>query len=339
MKKLTALAATMLALSAALLGSASAAPFRLIVTDTETPLVPNSVIDLALQGGYFERAGVEVELVRVQQTPMALTALQAGEGEMANVAVDAVLQLVARGADDLRAVNSPNKSLPFLIAARNTIATPADLAGKPFGVGRVGSLDHSLSLKVLSDAGVDTSKLEIVPLGQPNIRAQALLAEQIDATTMSIGTYTTMPDHDGIKILVGVDDYYKAAPVVSKVNVVSTATLEQRGDDVQHVIEAILLASRDFAASPEKWVAAMGEARPDVSADDLNALAKAFAGSWSVNGGLDKAELEFTENWLYEGEDFKDLKRVALTDWVDFAPLDAVLAANGVSEGNDPATR
>ena len=82
------------------------------------------------------------------------------------------------------AVMSPNKSLPYLIAARGEIAAPADLAGKRFGIGRVGSVDHLLSMKVLEAAGVDVSTLELVGLGQPQARAQALLAGQIDATTM-----------------------------------------------------------------------------------------------------------------------------------------------------------
>ena len=63
----------------------SDAPFRLIVTHLEPPLVPNSVMDLALELAYFEREGVSVELVRVQQTPSALAALQSGEEEMSNV--------------------------------------------------------------------------------------------------------------------------------------------------------------------------------------------------------------------------------------------------------------
>ncbi|UXN75453.1 ABC transporter substrate-binding protein [Devosia sp. A8/3-2] len=150
--------------------------------------MPNSVMDLALQEGYFEREGVEVELVRVQQTPSALAALQAGEGEMANIGTDALLLLVAGGATDLRAVVSPNKSLPFLIAAKDSIATPADLPGKSFGIGRPGSLDQSLSTRVLQAADVDTDTLEFVALGQPNVRAQALVAGRVDATTMSIGT-------------------------------------------------------------------------------------------------------------------------------------------------------
>ena len=106
------------------LGAASAEPFRLIVTDLEPPLVPNSVMDLAVQLGYFERENVDVELVRVQQTPSAIAALQAGEGEMANISVDAVLQLVGRDQLKLKAVVSPNKALPFLIAAKSEIDTP-----------------------------------------------------------------------------------------------------------------------------------------------------------------------------------------------------------------------
>ena len=170
------LRACMVAWLAVSAGGAAAEPFRLIVTHLEPPLVPNSVMDLAVELGYFDREGVEVELVRVQQTPSAISALQAGEGEMANIGVDALLQLVAQGGSDLRAVTSPNKALPFLIASKSSIASPADLQGRSFGVGRVGSLDHSLSMKVLGAQGVDTSKLEILAPGQPPVRAQALAA-------------------------------------------------------------------------------------------------------------------------------------------------------------------
>ena len=319
---------------------AGAEPFRLIVTDLETPLVPNSVMDLAQAGGYFDRAGVEVEMIRVQQTPMAVGALQAGEGDMANIAIDALLQLAARGTTDLRAVISPNKSLPFLIAAQRSIPSPADLAGRSFGVGRVGSLDHSLSMKVLAAAGVDPASLQIVTLGQPPVRAQALVAGQIDATTMSIGTYVSLPQRDQVTVLIDQDAYYEAAPVVTKANVVTTKTLETRRDDVEAVIEALILASRDFAADPALWADAMARARPDVAPADLADLSQAYAESWSVNGGLQRAELGFTQDWLYQGPDFAGLPRVTLGDWVDFGPLDAVLQRIGPAEtGMDAISR
>ena len=129
---------------------AAAAPFRLILTHLEPPLVPNSVMDLALEKGYFASRGRRGRARPRRADPVgACRHCQAGEGEMANVGVDGLLLLVAQGATDLKAVTSPNKSLPYVIAAKDDIKTVADLAGRIFGVGRVGSLDHSLSMKVL----------------------------------------------------------------------------------------------------------------------------------------------------------------------------------------------
>lgn len=321
-----------------LLQPAVAAPFRLILTHLEPPLVPNSVMDLALELGYFAAEGVDVELVRVEQTPSALQALAAGEGEMANVGVDALLLLVAQGATDLKAVTSPNRSLPYIIAARGDIPSVADLAGRTFGIGRVGSLDHSLSVKVLSSQGLDTAALDIVAIGQPNVRAQALLAGRVDATTMSIGAWLSIPDSSGTHILVDQSAYYAAVPVINKVNVVTQKVLDDRPTDVEAVIRALVRISRDFASRPAGWAEAMQPHAPNVDRATLEALAATFATSWSVNGGMNRTDLQYTEDWLYSTEDFKTVAPVTLGQWVDFAPLDAVLAELGRVDG-DPATR
>lgn len=317
----------------------SDAPFRLIVTHLEAPLVPNSVMDLAVELGYFEAEGVNVELVRVQQTPSAIAALQSGEGEMANIGVDALLQVIHNGATDFRAVTSPNKSLPFLIAAKEDIASPADLKGRSFGVGRVGSLDHSLSSKVLSSLGLSLDDSEVIAIGQPDVRGQALLAGQIDATTISIGVWSELPDTEGLHVLVDQDAYYEGAPVVNKVNAVSGDVLANRAEDVEAVIRAITKLSREFAADPQKWVDAMAKVRPDVELQTLELLSKAFVGSWSVNGGMSASELNFTADWLYDTPDFEGQDKLALDQWVDFGPVDAVLAEIGTEDGMDPADR
>ncbi|MHA6298776.1 ABC transporter substrate-binding protein [Devosia sp. CAU 1758] len=330
-----------LMLASLLTGGAQAqsdAPFRLIVTHLEPPLVPNSVMDLAVTLGYFAREGVNVELVRVQQTPSALAALQSGEGEMANVGVDALLQAIAAGAHDFRAVASPNKSLPFLIAAHDDIDSIAALEGTSFGVGRIGSLDHSLSSLVLSQLGGDIETTQIVSLGQPNVRAQALLAGQIQATTMSIGTWS-LPDTSGLHVLVDQEAYYAAAPLVNKVNAVTGTVLSERPEDVAAVIRALIRISRDFAADPQLWVAAMADALPDADIHMLEELAENFAVSWSVNGGMSADELAYTADWLHGTAEFAGLQTPPLEAWVDFAPADGALAVLGVEPGKDPADR
>lgn len=327
------------AVLAALTSPAGAAPFRLIVTDLEAPLVPNSVMDLAVSLGYFERENVEVELVRVQQTPLAITALQAGEGEMANIGVDSLLQLVASGQLDLRAVMSPSKSLAFMIVARDSIPDVAGLDGKSFGIGRVGSVDQTLSRQVLANQGIDVDGLELVALGQPAARAQALAAAQIDATTMSLGTWTTLPDQSGMRVLVDQNAYYKAAPVVSKVNVVLPETLDTRRPEVVAVVTALTKLARDIADDPQIWVDAMAELRPDLDRTALESLAEAYSQSWSVNGGLSASELAFTADWNFKSADFADLEPIDIARWVDFTITDDVLTELGTRSDMDPADR
>ncbi len=318
---------------------ALAEPFRLIVTHLEPPLVPNSVMDLALELGYFEREGVEVELVRVQQTPSALAALLAGEGDMANVGVNAVLQLHVQGQTTLRAVTSPNKSLPFLIASKVDIGGAGDLPGRVFGVGRIGSLDHSLSTRVLEANGVLMDAMDVLTLGQPSVRAQALAAGQVDATTMSIGTWLSIPDKTGLRILIAPDAYYAAAPVVNKVNVVSAVVLQSRRDDVVAVVRALTKLSRDFAADPETWAAAMAPYAPQMTEETLQELAQSFAGGWSVNAGLGRTELQFTQDWVFSTDDFKGAEPIALDDWVDFSVADTVLEELGTLAEADLPSR
>ncbi len=319
--------------------SAQAEPFKLIVTETQTPLVPNSVADLALRLGYYKKAGVDVDLVRVQQTPSAVAALRSGEGDMANISFHTALQLVARKQMELKGVISPDKALPFLVAAKKSITTPKGLEGKVFGVARVGSLDYTLSRAVLGHLGVDIDKLRYLSIGQPAIRAKSLAADRIDATTISIGVWTTIPDKSSLHVLIDQAHFYKAAPFVSKLNVVTAAIAKSKAKQVEAVVRAIIMASRDFAKNPELWVKAMEAARPDVKPQALETLAQAYRESWSVNGGLNLKEISYTTDMDYKSKDFKDLARVSPKTWIDTSFVDHVLKEIGADRNMDETGR
>lgn len=318
---------------------AQADPFKLIVTETQTPLVPNSVADLAIGLGYYKRAGVDVELVRVQQTPSAVAALRSGQGDMANIAIDTALQLVGRDQMKLKGVVSPDKALPFLIAAKKSIATPKDLNGKVFGVARVGSADYTLSRVVLAKLGVDVDSLQYLAVGQPPVRAQSLAAGQLDATSVSIGVWLAMPDKSGLQTLVDQEDFYKDAPFVSKLNVVTADIAKSKAKEIAGVVRGIIMASRDFAKDPKLWVDAMEKARPDVKPEDLEQLGEAYRKEWSVNGGLNLDEIKFTTDTEYKSPDFKDVRPVAPKEWIDTSFVDAVLKDQGVDPAMDPPGR
>lgn len=334
-----------IAAGAAALGAAAvpgrgraADPFRIIVTETEIPLVPNSVTWLALSLGYFTRAGVNVELVKVGQTPSAVAALRSGGGEMANIGTDTALQLIGRNQMQLHGVVSPDKALPFVIACKRSVNKVGDLAGKTFGVARIGSVDYDMTRVVLTKLGVNPESVQYLAIGQPDVRAQSLLAGQIDATAISIGTYTVLPDKTAIKMLVDQTQFFKNAPFITKLNVVTDDVAKNRPKDVAAVVRAIIMASRDFAAHPKIWIDAMAAARPEIPRAQFTSLAASYANNWSVNGGLNLTALKFTTDTLYRGPDFKDLRPVDPKEWIDLSFVNSTLRAVGVDRGGDQST-
>ncbi len=326
--------------AAAFTQPAAAEPFRMIITEPNTPLVPNSVMELALQEGYFEREGVEVEFIRVSDTTAAAAALIAGEGDMANISLPSALGLAAQSLLPFKGVTVPDKYLPFLVAARTaTVPNVAALAGKSYGVANVGSLDYSLSQRVFQANGIDPAAVNYVSVGAPAQRGTALIAGQIDATTMSIGIFLGLPDRTGIDILVPVDEFQEAAAILNKINIVRDEVLETRRDDVVGFVRALVKIARDYNENPSLWVDAMAKARPDYSRDNLVILAEQFQGTFSGNGGMDRAVIEAGVAEAYKSPDLAGLPMVEMAKWVDFSIVDDILAELGTVDGSDPAGR
>lgn len=316
-----------------------AAPFRILVTSKEVPLVPNSVLHLAQSEGYFARQGVEVELIAVEQTPMAVTALRTGAGEMANISLETLLGLHAGQDHRLRAVGSTDKAIPYVIAARKGLSFEDLSQGARFGVGRPNSLDHTLSSLVLRQKGVREAGVTWLPLGQPQVRGAALTQGRVDATTLSLGVFLSLPDREDLNILVDVAEFYEAGPVLTKVNAVPVTVLNERRDELVRVLTALTLAARDYAKTPDLWVEAMKRARPDVDPAVLAQLTPRYAGSFTVNGGLQAEEARFAETWLWQSNRFQNEAVADLSYWADFTALDAMLEEIGRSEAGDPVSR
>lgn len=177
-------------------------------------------------------------------------------------------------------------------------------------------------------------------LGATRLKAHLLVTwHRVDATTMSIGQFMAMPDRTGLKILVDAKSYFAAVPIVSKVNVVSTSVLKGRARDLEAVLEALTRASRDFATNPSSWIDAMARARPDVQRSALEALAPVYVQSWSVNGGLQRKELDETQAWLYQKEKYSNSDLVIPGKWQDFEPIDHFLQKLGPWDTSDQVWR
>jgi NitT/TauT family transport system substrate-binding protein len=336
-------ARTAVALLAACLGLALISPvqataterLRLVVTHTAPPLVPNSVMDLADTLGFYRREGLTVDFVRVQNTPLAIVALKTGNADLANISLSGALQLAAQRVMKIKAVVSPDKAIRYLIASHSDVPSIKALEGFTLGIGGIGSLDHSMTRLVLAAHGVDVEKVKMVALGEPHVRALALSTRRIDATTMSVGVWSRFRNRPALKVLLSDEDYFNAAPVLNKVIVAEQDVLAARRPAVERFVAALIKASRVFAADPGAWVEAMRQARPDVPQRELEELAQSSIRHWSVNGGLDPAQVTYSIEQLYRQPEFRDVRRVSADELLDPGPLGSVLSRIGIIAGLD----
>src|SRR5207302_3618738 len=218
----------------------------------------------------------------------------------------------------------------FMIVGNSSIASVKELSGKSFAVSRVGGPDHALSTKVMAANGLNADSVSYVSIGAPNIRAQALVANQIDATTMSLATWVTVQNEKGIKILVNADDYFNAVPLVNKGNSVTTKVLAEKPEALRRFTAAVIKASRYFAENKQGWVDAMAKLRPDITRPDLEFLWDQFGASWAVNGQLNMTAYQTSNDFLYDTGTFADAPRIDAKAWADTQFVDAVLKDIGV---------
>src|SRR5712692_11747059 len=253
--------------------------------------------------------------------------MRTGDVDVGSINYQDVIQLTATKDLEMRAINSSNGRNFFMIVGKSSIASVMELSGRSFAVSRVGGQDHALSIKVMAAKGLNADSVSYVSIGAPNIRAQALVANQVDATTMSLATWVTVQNEKGIKILVNADDYFNAVPLVNKGNAVTTKVLAEKPEALRRFTAAIIKASRFFADNKQAWVDGMLKLRPDIARPDLEFLWDQFGASWAVNGQLNMTAYQTSTDFLYETGTFPDAPRIDAKGWADPQFVDAVLKA------------
>jgi NitT/TauT family transport system substrate-binding protein len=314
---------------------------HLKVADGVTPVaaLPQSILSLAQQQGFFQKDGLDVEIEDVNGTPAIITGMRAGEIDVGIINSSDVVKLDADKSLELRVIGSPNGRNFWMIVSRDDVATLDDLRGRAYAISRVGSEDHSLALTVMRARGVDPSGVTFLTLGVPTIRVQALIANQIAATTTTVGTWVTIQDQPGLKVLVDQNDFWNTAPLMSNVSAVTLNVDQDKAEALRRYTRAMIETARYYAANKDAWVHDMGAIRTDIPASTLAALWDQFPTAWAVNGQLNLETFQKTSDYLYATPDFKDSAQIQVSDWVDTQYVDEALGQLGVFPGVDDPGR
>lgn len=292
-----------------------------------------SVFKLAEDFGFYKKYGVKVTFVALDGTPQAVAALQSGAVDVADISLDAAVRLRAANDVPLRGIVAVATGSPFLIAAKSDIKTLQDLVGRSFAIADNGSLDHALTQAVLRSYGIATDGPNFVAIGAPAVRVQALAAGKVDATTVSFGTYSSIDGTPGVHILLPADDFSARSPAVTKFVAAREETIAAKGEAIQRFTTALIDASRELAAHPDRWIAAAVAARPDLTQAKIEQTSKFIANRWCVNGCMDPGKIDDSVAFVYANPDFKDIPVLKGGDLVDLSFTTKALEILGVAKG------
>jgi NitT/TauT family transport system substrate-binding protein len=141
----------------------------------------------AFENGYYEKYGLDVEMMYISSGSKAVSALIAGDVAICSAAGSAVVNAVAAGQDAVMIAGMYNVYTGSLFVTPE-IQTAADLVGKTVGVTQVGSSnDAGMRIALKSLGLVPDQDVTILPIGDEAERLQAVIAGQ------TVGTVLTSP--------------------------------------------------------------------------------------------------------------------------------------------------
>jgi NitT/TauT family transport system substrate-binding protein len=142
---------------------------------------------LAQDGGYFKAEGLEVEQVIAKSGQESMTKAISGEVDIALSTYTPFFVAKSTGAADVQLVadgTSVNaKSNAIVTVPNSPVKTVNDLQGKRIAITAKNTASDILTKSVMKDHGVDSSKVNWVPMPLPNMAA-ALRDNQVDAAYM-----------------------------------------------------------------------------------------------------------------------------------------------------------
>jgi NitT/TauT family transport system substrate-binding protein len=159
---------------------------RLSIADLSFTFLPHL---LARDAGIFRKHGLDVELIYIGG-PVGLTALATGDLDY-SASPDPGLLAVAKGLP-FKVVMLTTKSPPFYVIGRPNIKRAADLAGKKYGISRIGSSSYFVSRVIFQKLGVDAEKITFIQAGSNANRVLALSTGAIDGAMFSMPTAQEM---------------------------------------------------------------------------------------------------------------------------------------------------
>ena len=316
--------------------SSTVAPSRTKVTVADVPLVIQAPFYLAVDRGYFQDAGLEVEFVPAKTTGEAALLLTTGKVDFAGVGPDpALFNAMERGINlkmlAAAAVFTARSHASGVVVRQDHLDSgrfrdPHDLRGFKVAVSSIQSQFYVE--QILSQAGLAAADVEFTTLAPPEIVA-ALKTRAIDAAWQVEPLVTALEaDHAAMLIATGFEAFPGGIPWL----LVSGATVTGSNADIEAAVTlAALRGIRDFyhavnahdAPAEPVFESLAGHS----SITDIAVLQKVGMHTVNPNGTVEKERLDAYQDYYIKTGNQQ--VRIDLNRFIDRRSLDVALTQLG----------
>jgi NitT/TauT family transport system substrate-binding protein len=211
----------------------------------------NAVWYVAQARGYYQKNGLDADLLFIPSTTTSVSSLVAGDVQVANASGGGVASAVVAGAD-LVMVSCYLNSLPYELVVSESVKSAEDLKGKSIGISRVGSASDVAARALIRGLGMEPDKqVLIMQVGGPAERA----------ASFRTGRIAGFPSPPGIihltrgipyRILISTADFQKRFEFPYICATTTKSYLAHNRDTVRRVIMAHIEATHFFKAQKEE---------------------------------------------------------------------------------------
>ncbi|WP_131104595.1 ABC transporter substrate-binding protein [Ornithinimicrobium sufpigmenti] len=239
---------------------------------TYTPDVQFSPFYVAQERGYFEDAGVQVELRHHGASEGLFSAAISGEEDLVVAGGDEMLQAVAEGAD-LVATATLYQDYPVVLVVPedSDIQGLTDLPGHSVGVpGEFGQTWFGLQV-LLDQLGPAAEEVQVETIGFTQLAA--ITSGHVDTVMGFVNNEPVRLQEQGVatRTIPLEDD----VPLVGISLIATGPALDEDAEAVQAVNDAVLRAVADIVADPQVAVDAAEQYVPDLGLDEARSAALA----------------------------------------------------------------
>lgn len=211
-------------------------------------------VSAAIEQGYFEEHGIDLEVITVKSSAEASAAAVSGQADAASILSENAIAVVANGGD-LKLIGALLKDLQFSLVTAPDIADLAQLKGRNVSTQEVGGSEYIVRY-ALEDAGIDDDSVNFIALGAQSAQLAALQSEQVDAAPL-VPPYDVQGEASGLNRILRFADLLPDVPTASLA--ASTSALEADPQKFKDFLAAVIEGANWVVDNPDEATQLLSE--------------------------------------------------------------------------------